>query len=831
MGDDVVGRAFYELAAHDEKLDRDLDDAERKVKASAQQGASAYEKAYTGASQKVSASFGNVRNALAAIGIGIGLTTVMSFFGGAIGAASDLNEEVSKAGVVFGASAGKVEDFAERADKALGQSKQQALAAAGGFGNMFRTIGFAEGAAADMSLTMVQLASDMASFNNQDPSEMLVRLRSGLSGEAEPLRQFGVLLSEARVAEEAYATGITARGAALTEAQKVQARYSLILKDTALQQGDFARTADGLANSQRIQAAVMENSMARIGQALLPLAKELTQFATDVLPGVADGLTDLLHAAAPLLGMFLALGKLWLEQAGVIVPLLIAAVGVKLVAAFFAARAAATGFGMAAKSAWAAALLGLPLLFEGIEAATNAASDFFTELAHGKEGVDTLHKLTELVGNEKFANELLEWGYSAEEFARVVTAAGGDAEAAFKAIEEQADHSSTAVIAAFRRAAREAADAASAGDAAKQTAARLREGAGEVADGAREGITDPIVNAAADARKKAAEEARRIPAEIAAAIIEGRDLVIGAAEGLSSAATDPLLQQARITEIRAQMKDLANVTAEELKKATTATIAADKLKYAQLEIQLAGYLLRADPMSKEAMSLLAKYANSEDPATRAAYDALMTAIEDRAFIMANDVEAEAERAGIAPEEAFRRHKAEAAEQARAMAAGIVKMTETELGTSLKDDAYSWGLAIIKAWAAGLSAGGSLYVPQATLDLAGSVKQYLQGESPPKKGPLRDIDKWGYNIGRAWAMGLGKGAGAGDVLGLLGGPQLALAGVGLGSNPVAGAAPAPTASGDTIFQLHYNGRESSFSSPYDLIDELARMGAFSDGRLG
>jgi hypothetical protein len=93
--DDVVGRAWYELRGRDEHLDRDLDDAERKVKASAAQGATAYEKSYTGASQKVSASFVNVRNTLAAIGIGIGLSTVLNFFGGAIGAASDLNEEVS----------------------------------------------------------------------------------------------------------------------------------------------------------------------------------------------------------------------------------------------------------------------------------------------------------------------------------------------------------------------------------------------------------------------------------------------------------------------------------------------------------------------------------------------------------------------------------------------------------------------------------------------------------------------------------------------------------------------------------------------------------------
>jgi hypothetical protein len=829
MGDDVVGRAWYELGAHDNKLDADLDDADRKVKAAATSGSQAYEKSYSTASQNVSQGFKNVRTALAAIGIGIGISTAMNFFGGAIGAASDLNEEVSKTGVVFGASAAKVENFANRADRALGQSKTEALAAAGGFGNMFRTIGLAEGEAADMSLTMVKLASDMASFNNQDPSDMLLRIRSGLAGEAEPLRQYGVLLSEARVKQEAYASGIAMVGAELTEAQKVQARYSLILKDTALQQGDFERTSTGLANSQRISAAVMANSFAKIGQALLPLATELVHFATDILPTLADGMTAILHASAPLLSLFLTLAKLWIEHATIIVPALAAVIGVKLVQAFASAEARAKLMGLAAKAAWGAALIGLPLLLEGLENAGRAAHDFFTELEHGKKGADTLAKLTELTGNEKFANRLLEWGYSAQSFARVVEAAGGDAEAAFRAIEDQADHSAGAVIASFREAARQASQEAALGELGKQTAARLREGAGEVADGAKKGITDPIVEAANKARQDAADAARRIPGEIAAAIIEGRDEVIGAAEGLATAATDPLLQQARITEIRKQMKDLAAQLPKDIKAGVPDAIAADKLKYAQLEIQLAGYLLRADPKSKEAAGLLAKYAESEDPATRAAFDALMTAVEDRAFIMANEIEAEAERAGIAPEEAFRRHKAQAATEAALMAAGIRNRTKVELGDTLAGDAYDWGLAVAKAWAAGLSAGGSLYVPQATLDLAGSVKQYLQGQSPPKRGPLREIDKWGYNIGRAWAMGLAKGAAAGDVLSMLGGPAQAMSGLSTAQAAVA-AAPPVQVNGGSTFQLYYNGRQIDVSSPYDLVDEMLRLGIFSDRQL-
>ena len=117
-------------------------------------------------------------------------------------AASDLNEELDKSRVVFGPAADDLIKFAEGA-AAIGLSQAEALGAAGAFGNMFNTVGLTQEKSAEFSETMVQLAADMASFNNEDPAEMLDKLRSGLTGEAEPLRRFGVLLSEAAVKEEA----------------------------------------------------------------------------------------------------------------------------------------------------------------------------------------------------------------------------------------------------------------------------------------------------------------------------------------------------------------------------------------------------------------------------------------------------------------------------------------------------------------------------------------------------------------------------------------------------------------------------------------------------
>jgi hypothetical protein len=194
-------------------------------------------------------------------------------------AASDLNEEISKTRVIFGASSDEVLRWSRTASEAMKLSRQEALAAAGGFGNMLETAGLVPATAAKMSSALVQLGADMGSFNNADPSDMLDRLRSGLAGEAEPLRRFGVLLSEARVAQEAVRIGLARNTQHLTEQAKVQARYSLILRDTARQQGDVARTGGQFAGQMRELRARIIDTEAAIGKQLLPDLNEMvTQF-------------------------------------------------------------------------------------------------------------------------------------------------------------------------------------------------------------------------------------------------------------------------------------------------------------------------------------------------------------------------------------------------------------------------------------------------------------------------------------------------------------------------------------------------------------------------
>lgn len=201
-----------------------------------------------------------------------------------VNAARDMNETVNKTSVVFGDASDAVVAWSKDSAKAMGISTQQAQEAAGTFGNLFSTMGIGQAASAKMSQQLVGLASDLASFNNADPTDTLNALRSGLVGEVEPLRKFGVNLTEATLKQKALEMGlISTTNGTLPPAIRTQAAYALILEQTTNAQGDFARTADGLANSQRTLNAEWQNTQAQLGQELLPIVNAVTKTLTQGL--------------------------------------------------------------------------------------------------------------------------------------------------------------------------------------------------------------------------------------------------------------------------------------------------------------------------------------------------------------------------------------------------------------------------------------------------------------------------------------------------------------------------------------------------------------------
>ncbi len=217
-----------------------------------------------------------------AFGLAFGARELTQFAASAINSASDFTESVNAVQVATGGASREIMQLGETAAEQLGLSKTAVNEAAVAFAAFGEKID--AGDVGGVFEDFVTRATDFASVMNLDVDEALTKFQSGLAGETEPLRRFGIDISAASVKAFALANGIGEVGRELSESEKVQARYGLLLQQTDRFAGDFENTSGELANQQRILAARFENTKIALGETLLPV---MTDFVK-VLNGVSD---------------------------------------------------------------------------------------------------------------------------------------------------------------------------------------------------------------------------------------------------------------------------------------------------------------------------------------------------------------------------------------------------------------------------------------------------------------------------------------------------------------------------------------------------------------
>jgi hypothetical protein len=221
-------------------------------------------------------------------------TTIAAVLKKTINSASDLSETINKSNVIFGASANSIREFANTASTTFGQSKQQALEAASTFAMFGKSAGLAGQDLVTFSTDFVTLASDLASFNNTSPQDAIEAIGAALRGEAEPIRRYNVLLSDAVLKNRALKLRIYDGNGALTSQQKIMATQAEIFDQANDAIGDYERTSDGFANTTKSLTAQMEDLSAAIGGQLLPVAEDLAVITSGIASTTktADGNTS-----------------------------------------------------------------------------------------------------------------------------------------------------------------------------------------------------------------------------------------------------------------------------------------------------------------------------------------------------------------------------------------------------------------------------------------------------------------------------------------------------------------------------------------------------------
>ena len=183
----------------------------------------------------------------------------------------------------YSLGAQRINEWAMSAAEAFGESELQAKQFTSTIGAMFKSMGVGQKDLEEMSIGIAGLAGDMASFYNLDPTEAFEKLRAGISGETEPLKQLGINMNVVNLEAYAMAQGITTAYEEMSQAEQATLRYQYIMQATADAQGDFSKTSDSFANQTRILQLELQTLAAEIGQDLMPIALELVGAARDAI--------------------------------------------------------------------------------------------------------------------------------------------------------------------------------------------------------------------------------------------------------------------------------------------------------------------------------------------------------------------------------------------------------------------------------------------------------------------------------------------------------------------------------------------------------------------
>jgi hypothetical protein len=269
------GQIVFEVTADGRRAISDIHDITNTIQKETKQWDDAAQKSTDNINNSFSGMLKKVVAGFSAAKIGQALLSIGK---DAISAASDLEEVQNVVDVTFGANNSKIESWAKSAGAQFGLTETQAKKFTSTIGAMMKSAGMSGDKIADMSTDLAGLAADMASFYNLDFDTAFQKIRSGISGETEPLKQLGINMSVANLNAFALQQGLSKTFEQMDQGEQTMLRYQYLMQATADAQGDFSRTSDGYANSVRKLETNLEQLKTTLGKSFIDVVTQATGF-------------------------------------------------------------------------------------------------------------------------------------------------------------------------------------------------------------------------------------------------------------------------------------------------------------------------------------------------------------------------------------------------------------------------------------------------------------------------------------------------------------------------------------------------------------------------
>lgn len=230
--------------------------------------------------------------------------------GATIKLASDAGESASKLQAVMGAATDRVNTSLQEFRKTIPETTARLQDFTSDFYSLLQPMGVVPEKATEMSLQLVRLAADISSFRNERIEDVFLAIRSGLVGENEAVRRFGVSMNSARLASVAMSQGLYSGTGIMSSAAKATAAFNIILHDTALAHGDAARTAGSAANQFKFFGAGIRQIATVIGQQFLPMITPAVVAINQWLERIQSISPETLRMAIAIAAVIAAIGPL-----------------------------------------------------------------------------------------------------------------------------------------------------------------------------------------------------------------------------------------------------------------------------------------------------------------------------------------------------------------------------------------------------------------------------------------------------------------------------------------------------------------------------------------
>jgi hypothetical protein len=232
-----------------------------------------------------------------ALPAGLAFAGVVAFGKGAGDAASEVEQAFGAVDSVFKDNADTVKGWARQSADSVGLSSSAYAQMAAVLGSQLKNMGTSVDELAPKTDELIKLGADLAATYGGTTADAVAALSSLMRGERDPIEKYGVSVKQAGIDAEASALGFKKTGAQYDANAQLLATLSIVSKQTADAQGQFARESDTASHAQQVANAAWEDGQAALGEALLPVLVTVA----GVMRGLAGFITENKDAVMALL--------------------------------------------------------------------------------------------------------------------------------------------------------------------------------------------------------------------------------------------------------------------------------------------------------------------------------------------------------------------------------------------------------------------------------------------------------------------------------------------------------------------------------------------------